>query len=299
MNYFEKLYYHHWNIGFIEKSIQDVLLSDCTHVEVHWVKHPYIDRFFADPFILSVSDEEIKVLVEDFPYYDKRGRISMLTVDRESYHLTKKTTILKQPFHMSYPFIMRKKDGEIWVAPEASESGNLYYYFINSETINLENQKLLVAEPLLDSTIVEYNKLWWLFCTKVGENSDKDLYVYYSDNPEGPFKPHTCNPVVSNLSLARPGGYMIEHDNILYRVCQESKNCYGECINVTRIDKLTPSEFKQTFIKSIKAQNDEYSGGFHTINGLSDICVVDGLRTEFAPIRRVIYESINFLKRKW
>lgn len=158
MRVLSKLYYHTWNIGFIEQSIESVVKSKKGEFHVHWVKHNYKDRFFADPFLLSADDKHLKVLVEDFPYYHKKGMISLLTIDRKTYNLLERKVILKQPFHMSYPFIMRDNGGNVkWVAPEASMSGKLYRYTINPNNHLLENQEVLVSEPLLDSTIVEYN----------------------------------------------------------------------------------------------------------------------------------------------
>ena len=296
MGLIDKVYYQTWNIGFIESSSVEIVKSNSTQLQVHWVKHHYKDRFFADPFILSVDVNVIKVLVEDYPYYDKRGLISLLTVDRKTYELLDKTVILQQPFHMSYPFIMRKDDGEIWVAPEASQSGNLYYYSINPDTMMLENQRVLLNEPLLDSTIVEFDGRWWLFCTKLGEESNRDLYIYYSDGPEGPWFPHAKNPVVQNNSMARPAGYLVKDGKSLYRVIQKCDKCYGEAVNVSKVIKLTTTDFEDVFVKEIRAQKDSYSYCFHTLNGLGNITVVDGVRRQYAPLRRVIYEIRNKLK---
>ena len=298
MKLIDRLYYYTWNIGFIERRIGDIVLSQGEEEMVKWVHHPYKDRFFADPFILSIDDKVIKVLVEDFPYYDKRGLISVLTIDRKSFKLIDKKIVLKQPFHMSYPFIMRKKDGEIWVAPEASQSGKLYFYTMNSDTMMLENQKILVDEPLLDSTIVEHEGRWWLFCTKRGDSSNKNLYIFYADAPEGPWYPHQCNPVVKNEAMARPAGYLVREGGKLYRVVQKCDSSYGEAINVSVVEKLTTTVFEEKYIKSIHAQKDKYTFGFHTINGLNDLVVVDGLKKEFAPIRRLKYEFCNFINRK-
>jgi len=292
----EKIYYHTWNIGFVEEDVRDIVMGDATRVNVHWLQHHYKDRFFADPFILTADDSTISVLVEDFPYYDKLGKISLLTIDRNTYSLIDRKVILSQPFHMSYPFIMRKNNDAIWVAPESSQSGNLYCYSINQNTMALGNRQLLLSEPALDSTIVEYDGHWWLFCTKRGEASNKDLYIYYSDTPKGPWTAHSENPVVRDAASARPAGSFIKVGDALYRVIQKCDRHYGEAINVTQINKLSPTEFRETFIKELKAQPDEYSESFHTINGFGDLTVVDGVRLQFAPIRRIVYEIRNKLK---
>lgn len=298
MNVLSKLYYHTWNIGFVERDIKDVILSSDTVLNVHWVRHNYHDRFFADPFILSVTDDVIKVLVEDFPYYDKRGMISLLTVDRKNYQLLDRKVVLKQPFHMSYPFIFEKENGVIWIAPEASKSGCLYRYTMNAETEMLENQCVLMADPLLDSTIIKYEGKYWLFSTKRGAESNSALYVYYSETAEGPWKSHEMNPVVRSSSMARPAGNMVEIDGILYRVCQECSESYGMFINVSKVKVLKVDEYEEEFVKELHSQDSDYSESFHTINGKTGLCVVDGVKKVFSPIRRAIYEYKNWRVQK-
>lgn len=293
MNLLNKASYRIWNIGFIEKSIGNVILSDNDYEKVHWVIHNYKDRFFADPFILSVDDDTIKVLVEDFPFYNKRGVISVLSIDRKTYRLIDRKVILRQPFHMSYPFIMRKEDGSIWVTPESSKSGALYRYKMNPTTLMLDDQKTIISEPVVDSTIIEYKGLYWLFCTKKGADSNRKLFIYYAENPEGSYKEHSGNPVVIDDTMARPAGSMFKDGDTLYRVIQKCDKIYGEYINVSRIDILTTTEYKESFVKELRAENSIYSNAFHTINGYGDICVVDGLRVKFAPFRRIWYEMRN------
>lgn len=295
MAFLDKFYFHTWNIGFVEAEAKDIIARGEKELTVHWVKHSYKDRFFADPFILSVSLNEIKVLVEDFPYYTKRGEISMLTIDRKTYELKSKTVVLSQPFHMSYPFILRKDDGEILVAPEASQSGKLFYYTMNQNTGKLENQRILIDEPLLDSTILYYDGLWWLFCTKRGEHSNSDLFIYYADSLDGPWKSHMGNPHVHNKSFARPAGYFVKDESGLYRVIQKCDRCYGEAVHITRVNKLTEYDYSETFIRTLDLKKSEYSQRFHTLNSLNGISVVDGNISIFSPARRVYYEIMNKL----
>ena len=48
-----------WNIGFVTEDIADVVKSDKLHI--HWLKHNYTDRWFADPFLLEVTEKQIIV----------------------------------------------------------------------------------------------------------------------------------------------------------------------------------------------------------------------------------------------
>ena len=52
-----------YNIGFVDGDLQSVI--DGKPLKVNWLEHSYTDRWFADPFILDVTDREIMVLVED------------------------------------------------------------------------------------------------------------------------------------------------------------------------------------------------------------------------------------------
>jgi hypothetical protein len=300
MSLLSKFYYHTWNIGFIERGIEDVVAGEETAFPVHWVKHNYKDRFFADPFLLSADDKCLKVLVEDFPYYHKKGMISLLTVDRKTYQLLDRKVVLKQPFHMSYLFIFRNADGSVkWVAPEASQSGKLFRYKMNPQSGMLENQATLFPEPLLDSTILEHNGKYWLFCTKRGSRSNRDLLVYFSDCPEGPWMSHAKNPVVQDFTKARPAGNMVKIGGLIYRLSQKCDKCYGEDVNVSLVTTLTETDFEEEPVKQVKACKDDYSFGFHTLNGLDGIAisVVDGLRKDFRPVRRIVYEMLNFISK--
>ena len=120
---------NHWNLGFID-SIEDVM--EGRPYRVHWMKHHYRNRWFADPFILSVTEDRIFVLVEEFLDSIKRGRISLLEIQKEDYSLQNITPCLELPTHLSFPAILR--DGNrIWVYPENSASDCLSMYELSQE----------------------------------------------------------------------------------------------------------------------------------------------------------------------
>ena len=283
--------YHTWNIGFVEQPVEQILVNEYTDLTIHWLKHSYKDLFFADPFLLSVDEKYIQVLVEEFPYYKKKGVISLLTIDKQ-YNLLSKKTICNQPYHQSYPFILRF-DNEIRVIPEASQSGALYSYRLNIEKGILEDKQMLINEPLLDSTIVYKDGLWWLFATKRGANSNKDLFIYYSENPLGGYNLISQEPVKKDLSGARPAGYVVNIDGDFYRVVQVCEHSYGEAVRIYKINILTKQSFEESFVKEIRLTDSIYSEGFHTLNGLQNLCVVDGLREDKVICRKILNELKN------
>ncbi len=52
-----------YNIGFVDGNLESIIEGE--PIKVNWMKHSYKDRWFADPFILDVTDNEIIVLVEE------------------------------------------------------------------------------------------------------------------------------------------------------------------------------------------------------------------------------------------
>lgn len=294
-----KLSYNTWNVGIIETSIDDVLFNSEISCDVHWIKHNYRDRFFADPFIYSVDDDVIKVLVEEFLYNEKVGRISMLTVSRHTYELVGNETVLNQPYHLSYPFIFFDNGGDVLILPEASMSGKLQSYKMDKLGGRLIRNKVVLPEPLCDSTIIYYQHKYWLFGTKRGMYSNSKLYIYYSDCPEGPYLPHKNNPVLTDSSTARPAGAMfISSEGVLYRLTQKNDDYYGGGVNLTKVDILSSDKFKESLVKRLPNHIGRYKDGFHTLNGNGTICVVDGFCREFAPIRKTIYELSCRIKKK-
>ena len=55
-----------WNIGFVENTLDGVINGE--PLKIKWLNHECKDRWFADPFILDVTDDKIYVLVEEYYY---------------------------------------------------------------------------------------------------------------------------------------------------------------------------------------------------------------------------------------
>lgn len=102
---------YHWALGFVRGGLEMIMEGD--HLEVDWVKMPK-DRWYADPFILDVTNEEILLLVEDLEYKIGKGVISLLHINRATMEITSKKVLLELPTHLSFPAIWRK-DGHIYI----------------------------------------------------------------------------------------------------------------------------------------------------------------------------------------
>ena len=164
-----------YNIGFINGDIHSVMNGES--IKVNWLLHSYKDRWFADPFILDISENNISVLVEE--WYDpiQRGRISKLTIDKGTFVLKDIKVLLEAETHLSFPMIMRKNDG-IYVYPENSAIGKWVEYKYNQEKDNLEEQRTMADIPLTDSVFCDYFNEPLMFSTCLPDANGKRLGIY-------------------------------------------------------------------------------------------------------------------------
>ena len=93
-----ELRHNFWNLGFIEEGLADTLKNK--NPKIHWVKKRINDRWFADPFILDVTESEIIILAEEYCYDIRRGRIARVVIDCKTFEEKGFEIILDLPTHV-------------------------------------------------------------------------------------------------------------------------------------------------------------------------------------------------------
>ena len=93
----------HWRIGFLQNTLEEVIAG--AEPEIKWMRGKHLDGWFADPFVLKVTDTAISLLAEEFRYKTGKGRIVRLDIDRETLTLEKVTPLI-DGCHLSFPFII-------------------------------------------------------------------------------------------------------------------------------------------------------------------------------------------------
>ena len=63
--------------------------------------------------------------------------------------------------------------------------------------------------------------------------------------PLGPWRPHRANPIISDAAHARPAGALYRDGDALIRPSQDARGGYGHAVTLSRIDRLTPSEYSR------------------------------------------------------
>lgn len=286
--------YNCWNLAFFEeKDLENVLMGNYSNI--YWMKYSDKSRWFADPFILSVSDDEIVLLVEELLYDINKGRIAKLTVDRITWKLKSMKIILELDTHLSFPMIFRR-DEDIIIIPENSASGkSMAYQYIPDD----DSVVLLITvcdEPLTDATIFSSNYGTYLMATSTPNQNGADLSIY--DFSLDTLKAKNKRIVKFDKQIARNAGVPFKHNGKWYRPAQDCSGAYGKGVVLQEIsynDTLDCFTFENK--GSIYPFNRRYHLGLHTLNCYDGMCVIDARGLLHPIFGRVVRPLINLIKR--
>ena len=271
----------YWNIGVVAMPVAEIVAGGRLP-PVRWFPRPRFGRFLADPFCWQ-QDGQWHVAAEEMDYLaTARGRIVVTTLDRDGMPGRWRPAI-ETPWHLSYPFPFRH-DGALYLAPESWEAGRLDAWRQGASPWDWQR----VEPPLLpglaapglapvDATLIEHHGRWWLFCTDRRHQPDRDLLLFHSDGPFGPWQPHPANPIVSNRRGARPAGPLLVLDGVLHRPGQDSSRGYGGALVVHRVDTLSATAYRETEVAVLEPDPaGPWPDGVHTLTPAGAVTLVDG-----------------------
>ncbi len=275
---FKLFYSAKWNIGVVKMPIQQ-FLQEPQNVEVHWMKEPKGTSFYADPFAIS-NKGDLEIYFEEYFGKKRKGIISKTTFTESGFNDPK--TILESEIHISYPYLL-SHNNKNYCIPETCALYEIALYEIVNDS--LKKIKVLVGNFAgVDSTVLQWNNKWWLFCTdKKNKNADVALHIFYADDLLSAWKPHAANPVKSDRSSARPGGTPFIHNGKLYRPTQDSSKVYGGRIVLNEVIELTENKFEEkaiAFVEPAQLQGN-YKKGLHTLSSAGNYTVLDAKRNVF------------------
>lgn len=267
---FRELRHNLWNIGFIEEGLSDTLTNK--KPKIHWVKKRINDRWFADPFILDVTDSEIIILAEEFCYNVHRGRIARVVIDRKTYEEMSFEIILELQTHLSFPFIIRK-NGKIYLMPENSASGCSTVYEYNDANRKLTPLHHIAEEPFADATIFEMERQSYLCTTMLPDTNSKSVKIYTLDKDDLKVVDRVAT-VEFPIVCGRNAGEVFSVDGQFYRPAQDCTKCYGHGVI---LQKMSLKEGKWVFedVNSFYPNTFKYNQGLHTFNNYKGLIVID------------------------
>lgn len=273
-----------WRIGIVENSLEGIVNGE--ELRVQWPSNPFHDRWFADPFVLSVDGDEVTLLVEDYRYAEGQGRISRIIVDMKRGAIVSCKTILRGG-HYSFPAILRE-NGKVYLYPEQSRQGKLELFEYCPETEICEYVQTLSEEPLTDAII--YKGV--IYSTRLPEPNGKRLKMFkwpsavqssiaasqrssaFGDSKQLHcvqdanalnLEPETLNQpkaFVFDECIARNAGDFFEVDGVTYRPAQECNRWYGNALSIQKYEDGVFTEVRRI-------------PGMHTLNSYQGVTVVD------------------------
>lgn len=236
------------------------------------------DRFWADPYPVR-ADGKTFVFVEEFLYKKNKAHISVLELD-EAGKFQRSVRIIEKPYHMSYPFIFTFH-GKFYMIPETSGNRTIDLYQCESFPFGWQYKKNLMNNiDAVDTTIFNYNGKWWLFTsvdkTKGISGYDTELFLFFSDDfLTDTWQNHPCNPIVTDVRVARPAGAIFSYEGNLYRPSQDCAGRYGKAFNFNKIIKLTETEYQEEQVIKVDPAWDKSLRGTHTYNTDTDFKIID------------------------
>lgn len=285
-----------WNIGFCDISPEELIERKSLPV-VHWLKHDFKDRFFADPFILRTDADNIYVLVEEMEFW-KKGVIALLVVDRQTYRLKERSVILQKDTHLSYPIIFRE-EGKIFIYPENYSSGELHLYELDPDTFTLTHVSRMSQLPLTDATVTKGDDGRYYMLSTLSSSSRSDAFMYVADHLKGEYMPLSATPVVTGKDRSRCGGNFFRATGRLYRPVQNCTLRYGQALKVMEVTETAPGRYAEKEEFELRPSTWRYNLGLHTLNFSPDgrMAVIDSYGYLHPLIGRIL-EALSQAKHK-
>jgi hypothetical protein len=238
---------------------------------------PPKDRFWADPFVVY-KNKKYYIFIEELIYKENKGKISVIEMDNEGNHINPEV-VLETNYHLSYPFII-EDNGEFFMLPETENNNRIELYkcieFPRKWELNCVLKDNIKA---LDSTILKYDNIYWLFTNVVTyseSSSINELHIYYSDTLLSTnWQPHAKNPILNNHHYTRPAGSIFVDNNKIYRPTQNCSKHYGYGMNLREILTLNKHEYEEKEVVSVLPDWEKDVFSTHTFNFDNQLTVID------------------------
>lgn len=225
----------------------------------------------ADPFLFV--HKEVLYLFFESKKFNEPAEIKMVsTNDLKTW--SKPRTVLKENFHLSYPFIF-EDNGIVYMIPETCEDNCIRLYQANQDLTHFTLKKKLITQSprhdininFSDSSIIQRNNIYYLMTT-VNYSGTNTLELYTSDSLFGEYKKHPKSPILRDNKLGRNGGCLFEYKGSLYRPSQDCTNRYGDDVQISKIEELSLAEYSERVIINnlLSSKLPFYKDGGHHCN---------------------------------
>ena len=257
-----------YEIGFLDNTVDDIINGRPLNMKL--MKHNFKDRWFADPFILEVTDNTIELLVEEYYYPEQKGRICLYIVDRKDYTLLSSTPVLSLDYHLSFPLIRREGD-RVFVIPESENAGILNKYEYDREKRRLIYVETIAVNPVTDAVVTKLFGEEYMFCTRKPDTNGAVLHIMRKTIQE--YEEYQTIDF-GGRRIARMAGDFFVYNGDVYRPAQVCQKHYGEAL---LLQKVRYEDGRFSFVDKClyRSPIKRWNYGFHTLNIYKGVIVVD------------------------
>ncbi len=232
-----------WSIGIYQGTTPfdmsapgDIANPVMTAAQVTDVKAEYV----ADPFMIE-SNGTWHMFFEVFEGPRQKGEIGLAT-SRDCRRWSYQRIVLREPFHLSYPFVFKWRD-DYYMVPESADANRIGLYRASEFPFVWEYRGNLIEGSFGDHALFHHQDMWWLLAGAEPVLHNR-LRLFYSVDLAGPWQEHPKSPIVEDdAKIARPGGRPLLFGGNVVRFAQDSSPTYGRALNAFLITKLTKTEY--------------------------------------------------------
>ena len=166
-----------WRIALRKGSRQLLYQVDPgNRSEFIWLTPPN-GHFHADPFLVEHRGS-IWMFFEDYIYSESKGAIVCREISPEG-ELGEMRTVLRRPYHLSYPFVF-KHDGRYYLIPESASNRTVELYRATEFPHQWTLEKVLFRGKAVDTTVFNDDGTFWFFTTlQAGAGDGMSLCLFF------------------------------------------------------------------------------------------------------------------------
>lgn len=240
------------------------------------------DAIWADPHVQTYLGEHY-VFFEKMHRPNQRAHIAVAKLDHTG-KLGEPQTVLEEDIHLSYPHVF-ESHGEHYMIPETGGTHNIRLYKADAFPFRWHLvANLIEGVDAADTTLLYYDCRWWMFtnCQSHRSVDERDvLHIYFANDLIGPWQAHPMNPVLTGVDRSRMAGAILTSAGSHYRFSQYGAYRYGYGINISRIEKLSPTEYRETALYRLIPAKDSPWLGCHSLSFANKFTIIDRLRLRY------------------
>lgn len=281
-----------YNIGLIEKGTDAVIEEGLVAGDIRWLKHSYKDRFFADPFLVKEDDGKYYVVCEELSFWNNKGIISLLVINKRDFSLLEKKTLIEEPWHLSFPYIINNE----YLLPESHKGGKAYLYHINVDAWEIDKKTLVCDEcGFVDPIIIQNTNVNNVLLST--DNSSEKLYAFKMGD-DNKYHQISQSPLMIDKSRTRAAGNTFQYKESLVRPVQDCVQRYGRQTRIVKADLLDDQTYQTEDVAVLNSDsNPPYDETFHTFNVYDNCIIVDGSKDFVRFPMKIFYRISTRLKQ--